>query len=206
MARTNPLQFIQQVRAETAKIVWPTRRETVLTTVMVMIMATLFSFLSSASSFANPFAVSGIFSMPVLRGAAVRPAAHSKKSGRCAKPRPDLRQSGRAGEHRRSPCPLQAPETADWRPIRAACRGLQWRGACPRCTRRTERARMARTNPLQFIQQVRAETAKVVWPTRRETVLTTVMVMIMATLFAIFFFAVDTLIRFGLETILRMSS
>ena len=65
---------------------------------------------------------------------------------------------------------------------------------------------MARTNPLQFIQQVRAETAKIVWPTRRETVLTTVMVMIMATVFAIFFFTVDLLIRFGLETILRMSS
>ena len=65
---------------------------------------------------------------------------------------------------------------------------------------------MARTNPLQFIQQVRAETAKIVWPTRRETVLTTVMVMIMATVFAIFFFSVDLLIRFGLETILRMSS
>ena len=63
---------------------------------------------------------------------------------------------------------------------------------------------MARTNPLQFIQQVRAETAKVVWPTRREAGLTTVMVMIMATLFAIFFFSVDLLIRFGLETILRL--
>ena len=62
---------------------------------------------------------------------------------------------------------------------------------------------MARTNPLQFIQQVRAETAKVVWPTRRETGLTTVMVMIMATLFATFFFLVDLLIRFGLETILQ---
>ena len=61
---------------------------------------------------------------------------------------------------------------------------------------------MARTNPLQFIQQVRAETAKIVWPTRRETGLTTVMVMIMATLFAIFFFTVDTLIRYGLEAIL----
>ena len=45
--------------------------------------------------------------------------------------------------------------------------------------------------PLQFIQQVRAETAKVVWPTRRETGLTTVMVMIMAALFATFFFLVD---------------
>lgn len=65
---------------------------------------------------------------------------------------------------------------------------------------------MARTNPLQFIQQVRAETAKIVWPTRRETMLTTVMVMIMATIFAIFFFTVDVLIRFGLETVLRLSS
>lgn len=65
---------------------------------------------------------------------------------------------------------------------------------------------MARTNPLQFIQQVRAETAKIVWPTRRETMLTTVMVMIMATIFAIFFFLVDLLIRFGLEVILDIAS
>lgn len=65
---------------------------------------------------------------------------------------------------------------------------------------------MARTNPLQFIQQVRAEAAKVVWPTRRETGLTTVMVMIMAMLFAVFFFLVDLLVRFGLETILRLAS
>ena len=65
---------------------------------------------------------------------------------------------------------------------------------------------MARTNPLQFIQQVRAETAKIVWPTRRETMLTTVMVMIMASIFAIFFFTVDVLIRFGLEAVLRIAS
>lgn len=65
---------------------------------------------------------------------------------------------------------------------------------------------MARTNPLQFIQQVRAETAKVVWPTRRETGLTTVMVMIMATVFATFFFLVDLLIRFLIEAVLRMAS
>jgi preprotein translocase subunit SecE len=64
---------------------------------------------------------------------------------------------------------------------------------------------MARTNPFQFIQQVRAETAKVVWPTRRETGLTTVMVMVMATVFATFFFFVDLLIRFSLETILRFA-
>jgi preprotein translocase subunit SecE len=65
---------------------------------------------------------------------------------------------------------------------------------------------MARTNPLQFIQQVRAETAKVVWPTRRETGLTTVMVMIMATVFATFFFLVDLIVRFALETLLRLAS
>jgi preprotein translocase subunit SecE len=65
---------------------------------------------------------------------------------------------------------------------------------------------MARTNPLQFIQQVRAETAKVVWPTRRETGLTTVMVLIMAALFAIFFFSVDLLIQYGLQLVLDMAS
>jgi len=65
---------------------------------------------------------------------------------------------------------------------------------------------MARTNPFQFVQQVRAEVSKVVWPTRRETGITTVMVMIMATVFAAFFFVVDILIRFSLETILRFAS
>ena len=65
---------------------------------------------------------------------------------------------------------------------------------------------MARVNPAQFIQQVRAETAKVVWPTRRETLLTTVMVFIMAALGAIFFFGVDQLIGFGIDQILRLGS
>ncbi len=59
-----------------------------------------------------------------------------------------------------------------------------------------------RTNPLQFIQQVRAEVAKVVWPTRREVLLTTAMVFVMATLTAIFFFFVDWLIRTGLNVLL----
>lgn len=65
---------------------------------------------------------------------------------------------------------------------------------------------MARTNPLQFIQQVRAETAKITWPTRRETMLTTAMVMVMAGVFAAFFFLVDLFIRFGLEAVLQMAS
>jgi len=61
---------------------------------------------------------------------------------------------------------------------------------------------MARTNPLQFIQQVRAEVAKVIWPTRRETTVTTVMVFIMAALAAMFFFLIDQIIKFGLSSTL----
>lgn len=65
---------------------------------------------------------------------------------------------------------------------------------------------MAKTNPLQFVQQVRAEVSKVVMPTRRETVLTTTMVFVMATLAAIFFFLTDQVIQLFLETILRLAS
>ena len=57
-------------------------------------------------------------------------------------------------------------------------------------------------NPIQFIQQTRAEISKVVWPTRREVVLTTVMVFIMAMLTSIFFFLVDLIIRQGLSAVL----
>ncbi len=61
-----------------------------------------------------------------------------------------------------------------------------------------------RTNPLQFIQQVRAEVSKIVWPNRREVLLTTAMVFVMATLTAIFFFFVDLIIRSGLEFVLNV--
>lgn len=63
---------------------------------------------------------------------------------------------------------------------------------------------MATVNPLQFIQQVRSEVSKVVWPTRREVLLTTVMVFILAALTAVFFAIVDIIIRSGLEFILTM--
>jgi len=63
---------------------------------------------------------------------------------------------------------------------------------------------MATINPVQFIQQVRAEVSKVVWPTRREVLLTTVMVFIMAALTAVFFALVDLLIRTGLNGVLGM--
>ena len=64
---------------------------------------------------------------------------------------------------------------------------------------------MAMTNPLQYIQQVRSEVAKVVWPTRREVMLTTVMVFIMAALTAVFFAMIDIIIRFGLTSVLATS-
>ena len=51
---------------------------------------------------------------------------------------------------------------------------------------------MAKTTPGEFIRQVRSETAKVSWPTRKETITTAIMVVIMTTLLAIFFFAIDS--------------
>lgn len=62
---------------------------------------------------------------------------------------------------------------------------------------------MARTSPIQFVQQTRAEIAKVVWPSRREVLLTTGMVFLMATLLAVFFSLVDLLIRSGLQGVLN---
>lgn len=61
------------------------------------------------------------------------------------------------------------------------------------------------TNPLQFMQQTRSEISKVVWPTRREVLLTTMMVFALAIIGAIFFSFVDIMIRWGLELILTMS-
>ncbi|MCB5411762.1 preprotein translocase subunit SecE [Pseudogemmobacter faecipullorum] len=61
---------------------------------------------------------------------------------------------------------------------------------------------MAAINPLQFIQQVRGEVAKIHWPKRREVVLTTVMVFILAALFATFFSLVDYAIRTGLNLVI----
>ncbi|NJL06865.1 MAG: preprotein translocase subunit SecE [Methylacidiphilales bacterium] len=65
---------------------------------------------------------------------------------------------------------------------------------------------MAKTNPLEFLQQVRSETEKVTWPTRRETAITTVMVLIMAVASAVFFMLVDWMIRLGLSALLSIGA
>ena len=65
---------------------------------------------------------------------------------------------------------------------------------------------MAKVSPGEFIQQVKAETAKVTWPTRRETVMTAVMVVIMTTLLAIFFFGLDKAFGAIVQALLRLAA
>ncbi|MEP9398344.1 preprotein translocase subunit SecE [Mesorhizobium sp. KR2-14] len=60
------------------------------------------------------------------------------------------------------------------------------------------------TNPITFLQQVRSETAKVTWPSRRETVISTVMVVLFAILAMIFFFAADQLMALGVGLLLGL--
>jgi preprotein translocase subunit SecE len=61
---------------------------------------------------------------------------------------------------------------------------------------------MARTNPFEFLQQVREEANKITWPSRRETMITTVMVMIMVALACVFFLIVDAGLKWGIEKVL----
>jgi len=61
---------------------------------------------------------------------------------------------------------------------------------------------MAKTSPGEFIQQVRQEVAKVTWPSRKETMVTTGMVFLMVVLIALFFFFVDQILSFGVRVIL----
>ncbi len=63
---------------------------------------------------------------------------------------------------------------------------------------------MAQVNPLKFVQQVRSEVGKVTWPSRREVMLTTLMVFLMAVLTAAFFSVIDIVIRTGLQTLLGL--
>ncbi len=60
------------------------------------------------------------------------------------------------------------------------------------------------TNPFTFLQQVRSETAKVTWPSRRETLISTVMVLVFAIVAMIFFFAADQLMALGIDLILGL--
>lgn len=63
---------------------------------------------------------------------------------------------------------------------------------------------MAKTNLAQFIREVRQETEKVTWPTRKETVISTGMVLLMVFLAAIFFLLVDQLLALGVRLFLNL--
>jgi preprotein translocase subunit SecE len=63
-----------------------------------------------------------------------------------------------------------------------------------------------RPNIAQFVQQVRAETAKVAWPTGRETMMTAVMVVIMTTILGIFFFGIDSIFSAIVKALLGLAA
>ncbi len=60
---------------------------------------------------------------------------------------------------------------------------------------------MTKTSPAEFIQEVRQETAKVTWPTRKETSISTAMVFVFVILASIFFMIVDQILQFGVKLI-----
>ena len=65
---------------------------------------------------------------------------------------------------------------------------------------------MAKVSPFKFLQEVRAEASKVTWPTRRETMITTVMVFIMVAVSSVFFLAADQIIRLVVTFILNVKA
>jgi preprotein translocase subunit SecE len=65
---------------------------------------------------------------------------------------------------------------------------------------------MAKTSPFKFLQEVRTETEKVTWPTRRETAITTAMVFVMVALASVFFLLADQIIRIGITFVLGLAA
>jgi preprotein translocase subunit SecE len=66
------------------------------------------------------------------------------------------------------------------------------------------RFKVVKTSPGEFIRQVRSEMAKVVWPTSKETVTTAIMVIIMTSLLAFFFFGVDSVFSMIVKRLLGL--
>jgi preprotein translocase subunit SecE len=63
---------------------------------------------------------------------------------------------------------------------------------------------MAKTSPVDFLRQVRQEVTKVTWPSRKETIISTIMVFVMVVIMAIFFFLVDQVLSLGVRAILGL--
>jgi preprotein translocase subunit SecE len=65
---------------------------------------------------------------------------------------------------------------------------------------------MARISPIEFIRQVRQEVSKVTWPTRKETIVTTILVFLMVLICAIFFLIIDRALAWSIALILGMGA
>ena len=65
---------------------------------------------------------------------------------------------------------------------------------------------MAKTSPGEFVRQVRAEVTKVSWPTRKETMITTIMVLIMTAILSVFFLGVDQILGRSVKFLLSLAS
>ena len=65
---------------------------------------------------------------------------------------------------------------------------------------------MAKTDVMQFIREVRQEASKVTWPTRKETAISTAMVVVMVILAALFFLIVDELLSLGVRFLLGLGA
>ena len=65
---------------------------------------------------------------------------------------------------------------------------------------------MKRTGPIEFIQQVRNEVSKVTWPSRNETMITTLIVIVFSFFASIFFFLGDHVMSFGIQLVLGLGN
>jgi preprotein translocase subunit SecE len=59
---------------------------------------------------------------------------------------------------------------------------------------------MAKTNPIEFLREVQDETRKVTWPTRRELMVSTIMVLVMVVVASLFFLGVDAILKYVVDT------
>jgi preprotein translocase subunit SecE len=64
----------------------------------------------------------------------------------------------------------------------------------------------SKTSPITFLQQVRSEASKITWPSRRETMISTAMVLLMVVFAALFFFAADQLIGWIIRFVLNVGN
>jgi len=65
---------------------------------------------------------------------------------------------------------------------------------------------VAKTSPIEFFNQVKAEARKIVWPTGRETMMTALMVVLMTSMLGIFFFGIDSLFGWIVKMLLGLAS